>query len=181
MMSDGLHAGRDATGAEIDGAKDVVVGKDNRQQTGGYGDQRVTVNTHDDDSEHTTTIKLVYGLVMNLREEIARERAARQADMAALREELGALQHTVAATQLQIERVGDHVAAMSTHWQQAVILNQTHRRTFLAGFVLLSAPVPLYFDGFLRIIDLNWPIALLLALACYALSAGFWHYMWWPR
>lgn len=173
MMSDGLHAGRDATGAEIDGAKDVVVGKDNRQQTGGYGDQSVTINpAHDDDK--TGTIRLIYELVSRLENNLAREGREWRAAFEGLRHDIGEVARVTHETKVRVDNIGDKVA-------QAVILNQTHRRTFLAGFVLLSAPVPLYFDGFLRIIDLNWPIALLLALACYALSAGFWHYMWWPR
>lgn len=169
---EGLSAGGDVTHGEIEGA-DVVVGKSNRQQTGGRGDQNVTItNAHDDDE--TGTIRLIYELVSRLENNLAREGREWRAAFDGLRHDIGEVAKTTNETKVRVDSISDNVA-------QAVILNQNHRRTFLAGFVLLSVPVPLYFDGFLRAIDLNWPIAILLALACYGLSAGFWHYMWWGR
>lgn len=165
------HSG-DVTGADIDGADNVAVGKNNRQQTGGYGDQTFTFNSAHDDGGETGTIRLIYELVSRLENKLEREGKEWRAAFEGLRHDIGEVARVTHETKARVDNIGDNVA-------QAVILNQTHRRTFLAGFVLLSVPVPLYFDGFLRAIDLNWPLALMLALACYAMSAGFWHYMWW--
>ena len=49
---------------------------------------------------------------------------------------------------------------------KSVKLSQTHPQVFYMGFALLALPVPLYFENFLDLIDLNWPMALLLALSC---------------
>lgn len=170
----------DVIGADIDGAENVVVGKENRQQTGGYGDQHVTVNTHDE-NEHTATIRLVYELVAKLTGQIERERHERLADMAALRAELNALQNTAVATQLQVERVGDHVAAMAAHWPQAVKVTERHRWTFVAAFATLFAPVPLFYSQVRDHIDVSWQAALAFALVAYTVSAFLWSYMWWSR
>lgn len=161
----------DVTGADIDGAQNVVVGKANRQQSGGRGDQNVTINSAHEDDE-SGTIRLIYDLVSRLENNLAREGREWRAAFEGLRHDIGEVARVTQETQARVDSIGDNVA-------QAVILNQTHRRTFLAGFLLLTVPVPLYFDGFLRGIDLNWPLALIMALLCYGLSAGFWHYMWW--
>ena len=170
---EGLSAGGDVTHGEIEGA-DVVVGKNNRQQTGGRGDQNVTINNPHVDDDEAGTIRLFYELVNRIEGKLDQERREWRAAVDGLRHDIDELAKIAHETKARVDSIGDNMA-------QAVVLNQTHRRTFAAGFVLLTAPVPLYFDGFLRVIDLNWPIALMLALACYGLSAGFWHYMWWPR
>jgi len=163
----------DVTGATIDGAQNVVVGKANRQQSGGRGDQNVTINSAHDDDEFGT-IRLIYELVSRLESNLAREGREWRAAFEGLRHDIGEVAKVAHETKAKVEGIGENVA-------QAVMLNQTHRRAFVAGFALLTVPVPLYFDGFLRGIDLNWPLALIMALLCYGLSAGFWHYMWWGR
>lgn len=162
----------DITSATIDGAENVTVGKDNRQQTGGYGDQHVTVNAHDEGE--IGTIRLIYELVSRLENNLAREGREWRAAFDGIRHDIVEVSQIAHETKARVDDINNGMA-------QAVILNQTHRRTFLAGFALLTLPVPLYFDGLLRVADINWPLALTMALACYALSAGFWHYMWWGR
>jgi hypothetical protein len=170
----------DTTGATIDGAENVVVGKENRQQSGGYGDQNVTIHENDENA-HATTIRLVYELVAKLAGQIDQERKDRITDMATLRNELNALQHTAVATQLQVERVGDHVAAMAAHWPQAVKVTERHRWTFAAAFTMLFAPVPLFYAQVRDHIDVSWQAALAFALVAYTVSAILWSYMWWGK
>lgn len=169
-----MQAGGDVTHAQVDSAEDVVVGKGNRQQTGGRGDQNVAINLSHHDDDEAATIRLIYELVSRLENNLAREGREWRAAFDGLRHDIGEVSKVANETKAQVEHIGQGIA-------QAVLVTETHRRTFLAGFILLSVPVPLYFDGFLRVIDLNWPLAIVLSLACYGLSAGFWHYMWWPR
>lgn len=169
----GAAAG-DVTAANIDGAENVIVGQGNRQQTGGHGDQLVTINqSHENENDEAATIRLFYELYSRLEGKLEQERREWRAAVDGLRRDIAELARNQ-ATQSQVDDMRGDIT-------QAVVLNKTHRRTFAAGYVLLTMPVPLYFEGFLRVIDLNWPIALLLSLACYGLSAGFWHYMWWPK
>lgn len=169
----GAAAG-DVTAANIDGAENVIVGQGNRQQTGGHGDQLVTINQpHENENDEAATIRLFYELYSRLEGKLEQERREWRAAVDGLRRDIAELARNQ-ATQSQVDDMRGDIS-------QAVVLNKTHRRTFAAGYVLLTMPVPLYFEGFLRVIDLNWPIALLLSLACYGLSAGFWHYMWWPK
>lgn len=157
----------DVTGANIDGAENVVVGKANRQQSGGRGDQNVTINSHDEPEPNR--LGLIYDLVLRIESNLEREGREWRAAFGGLRNDIGEVSRVAHETKAKVDE----------NLAQAVTLNQNHRRAFAAGFVLLTVPVPLYFDGFLRGIDLNWPLALVLALSCYAISAGFWHYMWW--
>ncbi len=166
----------DVTGADVSEAGNVVVGKENRQQT-------VTVNAlplHDD-SEHITTIALVYELVTKLMKQIDQERKERTEDMAALRSELDRLRTTAAAMQLQIERVGDHLATVAAHWPKAVVVSDRHRWTFATAFAMLFAPVPLFYSQVRDHLDIGWQAALLLAAIAYLVSALLWSYMWWGK
>lgn len=159
---------RDVTGADVDGSENVIVGKENRQQLGGVS--TVTVN-HPDGSE-ARTIRLIYDLVSRLESNLAREAQGWREAIQELKGEVADLRTVANETQRQVGEINDGMA-------KSVKLSQTHPQVFYMGFALLALPVPLYFENFLDLIDLNWPMALLLALVCYAMSAGFWHYMWW--
>lgn len=163
----------DVTGADIDDAENVVVGKGNRQEVDGHygGQSNVTVNHHTDSSE-AKTIGLIYELVSRLESNLVREAQGWREAIHELKGEVADLRTVANDTQRQVGEINDGMA-------KAVKLSQTHPQVFYMGFALLALPVPLYFENLLDLIDLNWPMALLLALSCYAMSAGFWHYMWW--
>ena len=181
-LSDDKRPGvsNDVTGATVDGSENVTVGRENRQQIGGYGDQSVNIGMAHDD-EHVATIRLVYELVAKLTGQVDRERAERIADMTALRNELNELRHTAQMTQLQVEGVGDHVAAIAAHWSQAVTVTDKHRWTFAAAFALLFAPVPLFYSQVRDNIDVSWQAALTFAAVAYLISALLWSQMWWSK
>lgn len=162
----------DVTGADIDGAQNVVVGKGNRQEVDGHygGQSNVTVN-HPDGSE-ARTIRLIYELVSRLESNLVREAQGWREAILDLKTEVADLRTVADRTQRQVGEISDGLA-------KSVKISQNHSQAFYMGFALLALPVPLYFEGLRELIDLNWPMALLLALSCYAMSAGFWHYMWW--
>lgn len=158
----------DVTGADVDGAENVVVGKENRQQVGGQSN--VTFNQPD--HGEARTIRLIYELVSRLENNLVREAQAWRDAVSGLRAEVTDLRTVANETQRQVSEINDGVT-------RSVKLDRAHPQAFLMGFALLALPVPLYFDGLLTLIDLNWPLAAVLSLSCYAVSAGFWRYMWW--
>jgi hypothetical protein len=50
------------------------------------------------------------------------------------------------------------------------------RRAWVTGFLLLFAPVPLFYSNVREIVGVGWPFALLVALGCYGLSAAMFAY-----
>jgi len=157
----------DSTGATIDGADNVTVGKSNVQQVVNVGD-----NHHDDD--HTATIRLVYELVSNLTAKIDSERHERNKSTAELRKDLDELRRIAHETQRQVEGLL-HKA------QAAVTVNQTHRIVFTAGFALLMLPLPLFYNDVRLHVGVSWQFALTMAVVCYLFSAVAWSYMWWGK
>lgn len=164
----------DTTGANVDGAGNVVVGRENRQQTGGYGDQSVTVNAHHDEDDHTKTIRLVYELVSNLTTKIDAERVDRQRTTEQMRRDLEELRRIAHETQRQVDGLL-HKA------QAAVTITQTHRLVFGVGFALLMLPLPLFYSDVRAHVGVSWQFALVMAIVCYLFSAAAWAYMWWGR
>lgn len=157
----------DSTGATIDGADNVTVGKSNVQQVVNVGD-----NHHDDD--HIATIRLVYELVSNLTVKIDSERHERNKSTAELRKDLDELRRIAHETQRQ-------VAWLLQRAEAVVMVNQTHRIVFAVAFALLAIPLPLYYSDVRAHIGVSWQFALLLALLCYLFSAVAWSYMWWGK
>jgi len=157
----------DTIGGQIDDAGHVVVGKGNRQEShsqSGGSQSNVTVNPPADTGG-------IGHLLLDIVQQMQRSMNELSREVADVRREVADVRDIAVATQRRIQEFGDNLAAV-------VQLTPAHDRAFYAGFALLTLPVPLYFEGFLRLIDLNWPLALGLALACYALSAGLWRYMW---
>lgn len=164
-MADSHRHSSDVTGADIDGAQNVTVGKSNRQEVDGrYGGQSSVTINHEPQASGDALQRIYETMMAHWR--------TQQDGMEEIRAELGKLRETVNQTQREVREIGEGMT-------KAVQLDRAHPQAFYMGFALLALPVPLYFEGFLDLIDLNWPLALLLSLSCYAVSAGFWHYMWW--
>jgi hypothetical protein len=158
----------DSTGATIDGADNVTVGKSNVQQVVNVG--------HDghDDHDHAATIRIVYELVSNLTVKIDAERHERYKMTEQMRKDLDELRRIAHETQRQVEGLL-HKA------QAAVTVNQTHRIVFTAGFALLMLPLPLFYNDVRLHVGVSWQFALTMAVVCYLFSAVAWSYMWWGK
>jgi len=82
------------------------------------------------------------------------------------------LDREIGALRQKINDLNDNV-------QTAVRLPPWHRTAFVAAFILLFLPVPLFYTQLRELLEIGWQSALSFAVLAYAASAVVWAYMWW--
>lgn len=76
------------------------------------------------------------------------------------------------------EEVRSETRQIKVHMTSAVQLTPTHSAAFVVAFVLLFAPVPLFYVQVRDMVGISWSAALSIAALCYGVSALLWRYMW---
>jgi uncharacterized coiled-coil protein SlyX len=163
----------DQTISKIDGAENVITGAHNRQQV-------VNVGSGEPDI-HTSTIRLVYELVSDLKKQIDHERNERHEAMNELRKDVAELRKIAHETQAQVREVGERLGSLAVNVGNSVVLTPRHRVAFAAAFVALFSPVPLFYTQVRDLAEIGWQSALVFAAFAYLMSAMIWSYMWWSR
>jgi len=79
----------------------------------------------------------------------------------------------------EIGAMRQELAELGGNVQTAVKLPPWHRTAFVAAFLLLFLPVPLFYTQLREMLEIGWQSALSLAALAYAASAVVWAYMWW--
>jgi hypothetical protein len=151
----------DATGADIDGADNVTVGKHNVQQVVNVGHDEAH---RDAEETHVITVRLLNDWLGRFEKRMDRESEER-------RKELDALRH-------EMDEMKRMVSDMANRFGHAIRLPYGHMQIFGMAFVMLWAPTPLFLSDVRNMFDVSWAFAAVFTVLCYLVSAFLWGYLW---
>ena len=151
----------DSTGATIDGADNVTVGKSNVQQVVNVGRDEAH---RDADETHVITVRLLNDWLGRFEKRMDRESEERRHSLGEVRKELDELKTIV--------------QDLTSKFGYTLRLPKGHAQIFVMAFVMLWIPTPMFLSDVRTIIGVSWTFVFLFTALSYLVSASLWGYLW---